>query len=49
MLILFNEPDIAIAPKSTADTFDNDPRKLPIGVLTALTITTSLFIINFNN
>ena len=47
--ILFNAPEIAIAPKSTAETLDNDPRKLPIGVLTALTITTSLLIINFNN
>ena len=48
-LILFNEPDIATAPKSTAETFDNEPKKLPIGVLTALTMTTSLLIIIFKN
>ena len=44
-LILSRAPLIAMAPKSGADTFDKAPKKLPIGVLTADTITTS-FIYN---
>jgi hypothetical protein len=36
---------MATAPRSVASTVDKLPKKLPIGVLAALTITTSLFII----
>jgi hypothetical protein len=35
---------MAAAPSFGAGTVDNAPKKLPIGVLTAETITTSLFI-----
>ena len=43
--ILFNAPLIAAAPNWVAVTVDNEPIKLPIGVLTAETMTTFLFII----
>ncbi len=39
--ILFNAPSMAMAPNFGAGTVDNPPIKLPMGVLTAETITTS--------
>jgi hypothetical protein len=38
-------PFIAIAPNVLVGTFFNEPPKLPIGVLAALTITTSLILV----
>ena len=43
-LIFSMAPSIAIAPNFVAGTEDNAPPKLPIGVLTADTITTSFII-----
>ena len=39
--IFFIAPSIAVAPNFVAEIFENTPLKLPIGVLTAETITTS--------
>ena len=44
-LILSKAPFMAMAPNLVAGTVDNDPIKLPIGVLTAETMTTFLLII----
>jgi len=41
-----NAPSMAIEPSRVADTSFSDPPKLPMGVLTAATITTSLFMIS---
>ena len=43
-LILSKAPFIAAAPRREAETVDNEPIKLPIGVRTAETITTFLLI-----